>query len=225
MLCNLFHANICAAMKTRESGMPDEGMWNSFFDPPAFLARLGLMPETEAVVEFGCGYGSFTIPAARLARGPIYAFDIEPEMVEIVHRKARQAGLSNIACAIRDFVEHGTGLPDASAEYVMLFNLLHAECPDVLLREAWRVLRPGGHFAIMHWNYNPSTPRDPSLAIRPRPEQCRAWAEVAGFQLLAPGSSVSHLITMGWYSSGLIPLWFNESNRSPCHRGSVRGVL
>ena len=29
-------------MKTRESGMPDEGMWASFFDPEATLRKLGL---------------------------------------------------------------------------------------------------------------------------------------------------------------------------------------
>lgn len=179
--------------------MPDEPMWESFFDAHTILAQLGLRPDTQAVIEFGCGYGTFTIPAARLAPGPIHAIDIEPEMVELVRRKARQAGLSNIVCAIRDFVEHGTGLPGASAEYVMLFNLLHAECPDVLLREARRVLRPGGRLGIMHWNYDPSTPRGPSLTIRPRPEQCRAWAEAVGFQLLRPG-----VVNLPPYHYGLV---------------------
>ena len=39
----------------------------------------------------------------------------------------------------------------------------------------------------IHWNYDPSTPRGPSMSIRPRPEDCRDWAEAAGFRLLAPG--------------------------------------
>ena len=51
-------------MKTRESGMPDESMWDSFFDPPTVLAKLGLTDECRDVVDFGCGYGTFTIPAA-----------------------------------------------------------------------------------------------------------------------------------------------------------------
>lgn len=29
-------------MKMRESGMPDEAMWEGFFDPPAGLGKLGL---------------------------------------------------------------------------------------------------------------------------------------------------------------------------------------
>jgi predicted methyltransferase len=78
-------------------------------------------------------------------------------------------------------------LPDASVQYVMLFNILHAECPDALLREAYHVLVPGGTLGIVHWNYNPTTPRGLAMNIRPRPEQCREWAEAVGFRLLEPG--------------------------------------
>lgn len=167
--------------------MPDETTWDTFFDPSVVLARLGLTPETQGVVEFGCGYGTFTLPAARLARGPVYAFDIEAGLVDLVRGKARQAGLQNVVCEVRDFVEQGTGLADAAADYAMLFNILHAERPETLLREAWRVLRPGGRVGVMHWNYDATTPRGPSMTIRPQPEQCRAWANAVGFRLLAPG--------------------------------------
>ena len=34
----------------------------------------------------------------------------------------------------------------------MLFNILHAERPEVLLDEAFRLLKPGGQLAIIHWN-------------------------------------------------------------------------
>jgi len=167
--------------------MPEENMWDGFFNPPIIIERLGIGPETGAVVEFGCGYGTFSLPVARLVRGPVYAFDVEPEMVKMVREKARQQEIGNIVCSVRDFVTQGTGLPDAAADYVMMFNILHAEQPHILLREARRVLQPNGRLGIMHWNYDPSTPRGPSMSIRPRPEQCRAWAEDAGFILLAPG--------------------------------------
>ena len=171
-------------MKTRESGMPDESMWAGFFDPPTVLAKLELTKQIGDVVEVGCGYGTFTLPAARIVRGTVHTFDIEAAMVEYARAKVQEAGLSNVRLEVRDIIERGTGLPDASVDYVMLFNILHAECPDVLLREAHRVLRSGGRLGIMHWNHDPSTPRGPSMAIRPRPEQCRKWAEQAGFQLV-----------------------------------------
>jgi len=39
---------------------------------------------------------------------------------------------------------------------------------------------------VIHWNYDPSTPRGPSMDIRPRPEQCQEWVQSAGFQLISP---------------------------------------
>ncbi len=174
-------------MKTRESGMPDETIWDKFFDAPTILDHLGLDQAVRNVVEFGCGYGTFTIPAARRVAGMVYAFDIEPAMVELVRTKAQQAGLANVICAVRDFIAQGTGLADGTVDFVMLFNILHAEQPELLLHETWRVLRPGGQLGIIHWNYDPTTPRGPSMTIRPRPDQCRAWAEEVGFRLLPPG--------------------------------------
>lgn len=174
-------------MKTRESGMPNEDMWSSFFDAPTVLAAVGLTPDCHDAVEFGCGYGTFTIPAARLVRATVYALDIETEMIETTTAKAHAAGLSNVVTILRDFVNDGTGLPDFSVDYAMLFNILHCEAPKILFNEARRVLRPEGRLGIIHWNHDPTTPRGPSMSIRPRPEQCLAWAEQAGFFLLPPG--------------------------------------
>jgi hypothetical protein len=56
-------------MKTRESGMPEESLWQSFFHPADTLRELGMRPDMGAVVEFGCGTGTFTIPAAELVAG------------------------------------------------------------------------------------------------------------------------------------------------------------
>lgn len=80
----------------------------------------------------------------------------------------------------------GSSLPDDSCEYVMLFNILHAEQPLKILAEAKRILTPGGRAGIIHWNYDPTTPRGPSLDIRPRPEQCQEWIKAAGFELIKP---------------------------------------
>ena len=167
--------------------MPDEGMWTSFFEPAAALASLQLTPDSGDIVEFGCGYGTFTIPAARIVSGTLYAVDIEPEMIQATQNAAKAAGLSNVETRLRDFVAQGTGLRDSSVDYAMLFNILHAEGPEVLLDEAHRVLKPTGRLGIMHWNYDATTPRGPAMDIRPRPEQCRAWSERAGFELLPPG--------------------------------------
>ena len=58
-------------MRIRDSGMPAEDVWRTFFDVDATLTKLGLKPDCGDVVEFGCGYGTFTIPAARMSMNPL----------------------------------------------------------------------------------------------------------------------------------------------------------
>jgi len=167
-------------MKTRESGMPEEEVWKEFFNPEKILEIMEVNGKVKDVADFGCGYGTFTIPVAKIVKGKIYAIDIEPEMVKETKRKAGENGLKNIEAITRDFLGKGTGLENGSVDYVMLFNILHAEKPEKLLKEAYRILRDDGKVGIIHWNYE-NTPRGPSMEIRPKPEQCINWAIQTGF--------------------------------------------
>jgi len=169
-------------MKTRESGMPPEEMWQSFFDPQTALVQLGLSSDCRCVVDFGCGYGTFSIPAAKIVRGIVHALDVDPDMIAATAAKARRQQLANLRVCQRDFVETGCGLPDGAADYVMLFNILHAAEAANLLAEAHRVLQAGGKLGVMHWNYDPATPRGPSMPIRLKAQQCVAMVKQAGFE-------------------------------------------
>ena len=168
-------------MKIRESGMPDKEVWEKFFSPTKILATLGLNSQTGDAAEFGCGYGTFTIPAAKVIKGEIYALDLEPDMVRITNEEAKKNGLTNVKAVLRDFIAAGSGLPGSSMDYVMLFNILHLKKPMVLINEAKRILREGGKLGIIHWDYDPTTPRGPSMDIRPKPDDCIKWAQQAGF--------------------------------------------
>lgn len=169
-------------MKGRESGMPDEAYWASFFDADVASDRLlGSAPLPGHGIEFGCGYGTFTVPAALRITGLVTALDIEPAMVECVRQKAETFKLTNIRAEVRDFVSYGTGVQDCSQAYAMIFNLLHLEQPVALLREAYRTLQDGGVLSVIHWRSDIPTPRGPALDIRPTPEQCLAWMAEAGF--------------------------------------------
>jgi SAM-dependent methyltransferase len=174
-------------VKIYDSGMPEEKVWDSFFDQASILTKLQLTSECNDVVEFGCGYGTFTIPAASIISGNVFALDIEQEMIEATEEAASQSRLTNIKCIKRDFVKDGTGLPKSSFDYAMLFNILHYEQPVKLLDEAFRLLRKDGIVGIIHWNYDPETPRGPDMNIRPKPGQCRLWAEEAGFKMTRAG--------------------------------------
>jgi SAM-dependent methyltransferase len=173
-------------MKIRDSGMPEEATWTAFFDAERILGELAFDRPDADVVDFGAGYGTFAIAAASLTRGAVYALEIDAGLVGNTAARAETLGLRNVSSIARDFVMDGSGLADASTDYAMLFNILHGEDPVSLLREAWRVLRPAGKVAVMHWIRDPATPRGPPLAIRPSPEQCREWLTRAGFTLVIP---------------------------------------
>ena len=168
-------------MKVRESGMPEENMCKEFFNPKDIFKTLGIDNRVGDIADFGCGYGNFTIPAAKIVKGKVYAIDIEPEMIKETQRKARENKLGNVETILRDFMSNGSGLKDKSVDYVMLFNILHAEKPEKLLGEAYRILRAGGKLGIIHWNYDPTTPRGPPMKMRLKPEQVINLSVKSGF--------------------------------------------
>ena len=173
-------------MKIRQSGMPKEEMWSDFFQPEKILKIMGALKSKGDVLDLGCGFGTFSLPAAKMMKGKVYAIDIDPKMIKTVKQKTKAEKIRNIIPTVKDFCSKGTGLKENSVSYVMLFNILHAERPLKILKEAYRVLKPGGKAGIIHWIYSEKTPRGPSLSIRPKPSQCREWAREAGFKIVKP---------------------------------------
>jgi SAM-dependent methyltransferase len=150
--------------------MPEESYWESLFDVPLILERLGIDHSLGDVAELGCGYGTFTIPIARSVSGTVHAFDIDRTMIERTQARAAQLP---IVTHCRDVMDQGFGL---SADAVLLFNILHCESPQTLLAHAAQALNPNGRAMVIHWKYG-QTPRGPNLDIRPRPEQIIDWAD------------------------------------------------
>lgn len=54
-----------------------------------------------------------------------------------------------------DFIYKRSGLENESLDYAMLFYILHAEKPEELLKEAYRILTPEGKLGVIHWNSDP----------------------------------------------------------------------
>jgi len=167
--------------KIRDSGMPPEEVWNSFFDVEEILNRMQLNSRVVDAADFACGYGTFTIPAAQRITGTMYAVDLDPKMTQTVESHARALGLLNVRPIIRDLMREGSGLKDESVDYLMLFNILHSEQPQILIQEAFRVLRRRGIVGIIHWIRDSRTPRGPPLELRPTIEQCVEWCLQSGF--------------------------------------------
>lgn len=170
-------------MKVRESGMPSEQLWQTFFKPQQIIEKLGITSQTKDVVEFGCGYGTFTLPTANVIAGRVTSFELDPSMLSHTEARAQEADINNITYLSEDFYRATELLNRETFDYVMLFNILHAENPGELLNEAHALLAPGGKAGVMHWNFDPETPRGPPMAIRPRPESLAKLATELAFQV------------------------------------------
>lgn len=170
-------------MKLRQSGMPEESYWETLFDVDAIIHRLGIGNDLRDVVELGCGYGTFSLPVAAAISGTLRSFDIEQAMVDRTLERARERGVNNLICETRDVFQDGFGVPSQSQDGCLLFNILHGERPAQILQEAARIINDHGLVFIIHWRFDPQTPRGPSLDIRPRPGDCLKWAEDEGLSL------------------------------------------
>ncbi|MHB8290207.1 MAG: arsenite methyltransferase [Acidimicrobiales bacterium] len=125
--------------------------------PDAVAASLGCGVPTavadlhpgEVVLDLGSGAGADVLIAARRVApgGRAIGLDMTPEMLELARRNAVLAGVDNVEF-LEGYLEE-IPLPEASVDVVIsncVINL--AADKHVVLREAARVLRPGGRLAI-----------------------------------------------------------------------------
>ena len=82
-------------MKIRKSCMPKEEDW-SIFLTELNRSLLSLGWKVVDVADLRQSYGTFSVPAARVIPGKTYAFEIEPEMIEIASKKAKELHLDNV---------------------------------------------------------------------------------------------------------------------------------
>ena len=110
--------------------------------------QLDLVHEGQTLLDYGCGPGYFTIPAARIVgtKGKVYALDCFPRQLEIVEGKSKQEGLTNIETIPSD---SKTGLPDECVDLIWMCDVLHeVKERRALLKELHRVLKPEGTLVI-----------------------------------------------------------------------------
>jgi arsenite methyltransferase len=113
---------------------------------PTALAEL---KPGEIVLDLGSGAGLDVLLSARRVSpgGHAYGVDMTDEMLELANRNREKAGVTN-ATFLRGSIER-IPLPDASVDVVIsncVINL--AENKGAVIEEAFRVLRPGGRFAV-----------------------------------------------------------------------------
>ena len=113
------------------------------------IIRSGIK-EGSSVLDYGCGPGFCTIPAAKIvgSQGMIYALDIHPLSIEIIEKKIKKHSLKNVKTILTD---NGTGLPSESIDVALLFNVIFMiQDKEKLIDELHRVLKKDGVISIVN---------------------------------------------------------------------------
>ena len=141
-------------------------------EPHAFeiLQKTGIK-RGKTVLDFGCGSGTYTIPAAKIVgeEGIVYALDKDKKALDELLQKAESAGLENIK-RIDTSGELKIPLADESVDIVLLYDVFHSyyfsQVDDrrKLLEEVYRVSKSDALISV--W------PKPPGIGGKRRNRKC-----------------------------------------------------
>ena len=158
------------------------------------LAGLVALKVTDKVLDAGCGIGGSSLWMGKHIGCTVTGITLSAKQVATANGLAQKEGLADhIHFEKRDYT--ATGFPDAVFDVVWAIeSVCQANDKNDFIREAWRLLKPGGRLIIADYF------QQPGLSVTDA-RMMRDWAH---------GWTCDHFIEMGKFESLLIETGFND---------------
>ena len=131
-------------------------------DPSQMLGQLNL--KTGMVVcDMGCGNGFYSLTLAEMvgASGKVLAVDIQPQMLQMLSRRAAEAKIENIDMILGTVSD--PKLPTGDVDLVLMVDVYHEfSHPQAMLAAIRKSLKPDGRIALVEYREE-----DASVPIKP----------------------------------------------------------
>lgn len=164
--------------------------------------ELGVKPGM-TVCDMGSGNGYHTLPLAQAVgeKGRVYAVEVQPEMIDMLKKRAETQGIRNIVSILGE--THDPRLPEASCDLILLVDVYHEfSHPELMLSAMRKALKPEGVLVLVEFRSE-----DDSVPIKKEHKMSKAQINkeltLNGFKLVKEfdGLPWQHMMFFGRASS------------------------